>query len=356
MTSRICNILDLTPKELKDRFKELGLEPYRADQILQWIYEKGVYDFEKMTNLSVPLRAKLKESFTIGLPEIAAREKSDDDKSVKLLLKLSDKEFVETVCMVTEKITDPAKTRSTVCVSSQVGCKFHCAFCASGQNGFFRNLTAAEMLSQVLLARDASPEKKINNIVFMGIGEPFDNYNEVLKTIRTLNSAQALHIGARKITISTCGIIPKIEKLGEEGLQVELSVSLHGANDSVRGTIMPVNKAYPVSELIDACRRYAKKTKRAITFEYILIKGINAAEKDARDLARRLKGLLCKVNLIPYNPIEEFPHAQPEYPEIVRFEEILESAGIKTTVRFSKGRDIQAACGQLRSVKTKGKS
>ena len=370
--AELDNVLDLSPKELKDRFKELGLEPYRADQVLQWIYEKGVYDFEKMTNLSVPLRAKLKESFAVRLPEITAKEKSDDDKSVKLLLRLSDKEFVETVCMSAEKSagdpddsrparraprksTEPLKTRSTVCVSSQVGCKFHCAFCASGQNGFFRNLTASEMLSQVLLARDASPEKKINNIVFMGIGEPFDNYNELLKTIRTLNSAQALHIGARKITISTCGIIPKIEKLGEEGLQVELSVSLHGANDSVRGTIMPVNKAFPVSELIDTCRRYAKKTKRAITFEYILIKGINASEKDARDLARLLKGMLCKVNLIPYNPIEEFPHAQPAYPDIVRFQEILEGAGIKTTVRFSKGRDIQAACGQLRSVKMKGR-
>lgn len=351
------NILDLTPEELKKNFEILGIESYRAKQILQWIYEKGVYDFDKMTNLSVPLRAKLKESFTVGLPEIAEKEKSDDDKSVKLLLKLSDKEFVETVCMPTkgERPDGQTKSRSTVCVSSQVGCKFHCAFCASGQQGFFRNLTAGEMLSQVLLARDVSPEKKINNIVFMGIGEPFDNYPELLKTIRTLNSSQALHIGARKITISTCGIIPKIEKLSGEGLQVELSVSLHGSNDSVRGTIMPVNKAYPVSELIGACRRYAKKTKRAITFEYILIKGINASEKEARDLARLLKGMLCKVNLIPYNPIEEFPHAQPAYPDIVRFQEILESAGIKTTVRFSKGRDIQAACGQLRSIKIKGK-
>ena len=357
-TNTVDNILDLTPDELKKRFETLGMEPYRARQILQWIYEKGVYDFDKMSNLSAAHRTKLKDSLKIGMPEIADKEKSDDDKSVKLLLKLNGKEFVETVCMPTkdERPTGQTKSRSTVCVSSQVGCKFHCAFCASGQEGFFRNLTAGEMLSQVLLARDAAPEKKITNIVFMGIGEPFDNYKELLKTIRVLNSPEGLHIGARKITVSTCGVVPKIELLGEEGLQVELSVSLHGPTDTVRGTIMPVNQAYPVKDLINACKRYAKKTKRAITFEYILIQGVNASETQARELAKLLKGMLCKVNLIPYNPIEEFPHEQPSYPEIVRFQEILERSGIRTTVRFSKGRDIQAACGQLRSVKVKAHS
>jgi len=367
----ISKLLELTPEQLKTRFKELGLEPYRADQVLNWIYQKGVYDLEKMTNLSAALRAQLKESFAIGLPEIAERQLSDDDKSVKLLLKLSDKELVETVCIPTTKTSvglrsaikasadlrptteGLSRSRTTVCVSTQVGCKFHCAFCASGQKGFFRNLTAAEMLSQVLLARDAAPDKKITHIVFMGIGEPFDNYSELLKTIRMLNSRQGLHIGARKITVSTCGLVPKIEAFGEEGLQVELSVSLHGSNDAVRGLIMPVNKPYPVATLIEACKRYAKKTKRAITFEYILIQGVNASEAQARDLAKLLKGMLCKVNLIPYNSIEEFPHAQPSYPEILRFQEILQKAGVKTTVRFSKGRDIQAACGQLRSVKIK---
>jgi 23S rRNA (adenine2503-C2)-methyltransferase len=251
-------------------------------------------------------------------------------------------------------IDEEDKKRATVCVSSQVGCKFHCAFRASGQDGFFRNLKMSEIASQVLMARDLAPDKKLTNIVFMGIGEPFDNYAEMMKTVRTLNSKQGLHIGARKITISTCGVIPKIEKLMDENLQVELSISLHGANDAVRGLIMPVNKAHPVKPLIDMCKKYIKKTKRAITFEYILIKGINASEKDARDLAKLLKGMICKVNLIPYNPIEEFPHAQPTYPEIVRFQQILQDAGIRTTVRFSKGRQIQAACGQLRSVQIKG--
>ncbi len=368
----IMNILDFTPEELKAKFQELGLEPYRADQVLQWIYSKGVYDFDRMTNLSLVAREKLKSIFSFSIPEEAERQKSHDDDSIKLLLKLNAGDLVETVYMSATKrrrppagragirpdgfadpFGEPMKDRQTVCVSSQVGCKFHCAFCASGQNGFFRNLTMGEMISQVLMARDAAPNKKLTHIVFMGIGEPFDNYKELLRTIRTLNSKQALNIGARRMTVSTCGIVPKIEAFGEEGIQVELSISLHGPTDAVRGAIMPVNQAYPVKMLIEACRKYAKKTKRAITFEYILIKGVNASEKEASDLVKLLKGMLCKVNLIPYNPIEEFPHEAPSYEEIVRFQQILQRGGIKATVRFSKGQDIQAACGQLRSVRQK---
>ena len=332
------------PEELRVKFSELGIEPYRADQVMGWIYQKGVYDFDRMTNLPVSLRDKLKSIFSIPLPQVAERERSHEDESTKLLLRLYDKDLVETVYIAT-------KDRRTVCVSAQVGCKFHCAFCASGQAGFFRNLTMGEILSQVLMARGQSHDKKLTNIVFMGIGEPFDNYKEILRAVRTLNSKSGLNIGARKITISTCGIVPKIEALSKEGLQVELSVSLHGPNDTVRGAIMPVNKAYPVKTLIEACKKYVKTTKRAITFEYILIQGVNASEREAHQLARLLHGVLCKVNLIPYNPIEEFPHEQPSYKEVVQFQQILQKAGIKTTVRFSKGRDIQAACGQLRSVK-----
>lgn len=356
-TTSLINILNLTPVDLKDRFKALGLEAYRADQVLEWIYGKGVYDFDRMTNLSKDLKDKLKAFFAVLFPEEVREARSHQDKSVKLLLKLKDGDLIETVYMSAAKrdgsaarVGGPMEHRRTVCVSSQVGCKFHCAFCASGQNGFFRNLTMGEIMAQILMARDLSPEKKITNIVFMGIGEPFDNYTELLRTVRTLNAKKGLGLGARKITISTCGVVPKIESLSNEGLQIELSVSLHGASDRVRETIMPVNRAYPVKALLDACKRYIKKTKRAITFEYILIKGINASEKDARELTKVLKGMLCKVNLIPYNPIEEFPHDQPAYPEIVRFQKILQEAGIRTTVRFSKGRDIQAACGQLRSV------
>ena len=341
-----ADVLNLTTEELRKKFSELSIEPYRADQVHQWIFEKGVYDFDGMTNLGVPMRKQLKDHFIIGMPQITERQRSHDDKSVKLLMKLKDGDLVEAVYM-------PLEERKTVCVSSQVGCKFHCAFCASGQAGFFRNLTMGEILSQILAARDQSPDKKITNIVFMGIGEPFDNYAQLLRTIRQLNAKTGLGLGARRITISTCGIVPKIEKLSEEGLQVELSVSLHGPNDSVRGSIMPVNKAFPIKPLIETCKRYASKTKRAITFEYILIHGVNASVNEAIGLGKLLKGMLCKVNLIPYNPIEEFPHAAPTYAEVVAFQQTLQKAGIKTTVRFSKGQDIQAACGQLRSVQIK---
>jgi 23S rRNA (adenine2503-C2)-methyltransferase len=340
------NVLDLTTEELRKKFEAEKIEPYRAGQIHQWIFEKGVYDFDRMTNLSVTLREQLKNKFSVDLPSTVEKQKSPGDKSVKLLIRLKKGDFVETVYIALEK-------RRTICVSSQVGCKFHCAFCASGQGGFLRNLTMGEILSQVLLARDLAEDKKITNIVFMGIGEPFDNYRELLRAIRQLNAKGSLGIGARKITVSTCGIIPKIEALAEEGLQVELSVSLHGPNDAVRGAIMPVNKAFPVKPLIEACKKYVQKTKRAITFEYILVKGVNASAKEAETLGRLLKGILCKVNLIPYNPIEEFPHEAPSYPEIVAFQKILQAHGVKTTVRFSKGQDIQAACGQLRSVHLK---
>jgi 23S rRNA (adenine2503-C2)-methyltransferase len=340
------DVLDLTTDELRKKFESEKIEPYRAGQIHQWIFEKGVYDFDRMTNLSVPLREQLKKSFYVGLPRAVEKQRSAGDKSAKLLIRLKKGDFVETVYI-------SEQSRRTICVSSQVGCKFHCAFCASGQNGFLRNLSMGEMLSQVLLARDLAEDKKITNIVFMGIGEPFDNYRQLLRTIRQLNAKGSLGIGARKITVSTCGVIPKIEALADEGLQVELSVSLHGPNDAVRGALMPVNKAFPVKPLIEACKKYVKKTKRAITFEYILVKGVNASVKEAAALGRLLKGMLCKVNLIPYNSIEEFPHEAPSYPEIVAFQQTLQSHGIKTTVRFSKGADIQAACGQLRSVHLK---
>lgn len=341
------NILDLDPDQVTKRLIAMGIEPYRAGQVLGWIYQKGIYDFERMSNLSYELRARLRRAFRLRMPEIVERRRSHDDRSVKALLRLEDGDTVECVTM-------PVQDRLTVCVSSQVGCKFHCAFCASGQAGFFRNLKMSEILAQLLVARDLSKPRRLTHVVFMGIGEPFDNYTELLRTVRTLNSPQTLGIGARRITISTCGVVPKIRALAEEGLQVELSVSLHGPNNAVRGAVMPVNKAFPVEELIAACHLYVKKTHRAITFEYILIDGVNSAEREARELAKLLEGLTCKVNLIPYNPIQEFPHAPPSYRKIVTFQKILQSQGVKTTVRFSKGRDIQAACGQLRSMHERG--
>ncbi len=348
-TLSLVNILDLVPEELRAKFTELGFDAYRADQVMNWIYSKGVYDFDRMSNLPALLREKIKKSFTIVVPEEAECQKSHEDKSVKLLLKLTTGDYVETVLM-------SFRDRVTVCVSSQVGCKFHCAFCASGQNGFFKNLTAGEIVSQVLKARDLAPDKKITHIVLMGIGEPLDNYAHVLKAIRILNSPKTLQIGARRITVSTCGVVPKIEKLNQEGLQIELSVSLHGPNDEVRQKMMPINRRYPVARLMEVCREYIEKTNRAITFEYILAKDVNASPREARLLTKLLSGMLCKVNLIPLNPIQEFPYKAPSYPEIVLFQKILTSAKIKTTVRFSKGQDIQAACGQLRSVKIGGRS
>jgi 23S rRNA (adenine2503-C2)-methyltransferase len=345
VSSAAVNVLDLTGEELRNKFHEKGIERYRADQVHQWVFAKGVYDFDKMTNLSAELRERIKKDFEVRMPAVKAQQKGGD-KSTKLLLELKNGDSVEAVYM-------PLETRRTLCISSQVGCKFHCAFCASGQAGFLRNLKMGEILGQVLRARDLAPDRKISNIVFMGIGEPFDNYPELLKTLKQLNSKTGLNLGARHITISTCGIVPKIEALSNEGMQVELSVSLHGPNDAVRGAVMPVNKAYPVKQLIEACKKYAKKTHRAITFEYILIKGVNASLTEANQLGRLLEGMLCKVNLIPYNPIEEFPHEAPNYQEIVAFQKKLQSYGVKTTVRFSKGQDIQAACGQLRSVHLK---
>lgn len=340
-----ANVLDFNLEELRIKLKGFQIEPYRADQIFEWIYRKGVYDFEKMSNLPAPARKKLKENFLILIPEVTEALYSHEKDSVKHLLKLADGNLIETVVMT-------ADNRRTVCVSSQVGCKFHCAFCASGQGGFIRNLSAGEIVGQLLRARDEFPDKKISHCVFMGIGEPFDNYRELLKAIRVLNAKEGFELGARKMTISTAGVSSKIEALISENIQVELSVSVHGPNDVIRGAMMPIHRAFPLKNLIEVCKEYTQETKRMITFEYVLIKGVNAAEKDALELVKLIKGMLCKVNLIPYNSIKEFPHEAPTYGEIVAFQRTLQRGGIKTTVRFSKGQDIEAACGQLRSLKT----
>jgi len=339
------NVLDFDLNGLKAEFQRLGFEKYRAAQVTDWVYKKGVYEFDKMKNLPVELQGKLAAKFTIGAGEIKKRSNSEGDASVKLLIQMPDSELVETVYI-------PKGKRRTVCVSSQVGCKFRCGFCASGQAGFFRNLTAAEIIAQLLRARDESKATNdhLTNIVFMGIGEPLDNYPNVLKAIRMMNSPEFLGIGARRITISTSGVVPKMKDLAAEGLQIELSVSLHGANDSVRSQLMPINKKWPIHELLAACKEYTVKTKREITFEYILADGLNADIEDARQLALVLEGFQCKVNLIPLNPIPEFPYKRPTIKQINAFQKELITKKIRTTVRFSSGTDINAACGQLRSV------
>ena len=339
------NVLDFDLPALKTEFERRGVEKFRAAQVSGWIYKKGVYDFDAMKNLSADVKKKLVDNFSIGAGSIKKRSHSAGDSSVKLLVELPDHELVETVYI-------PKGRRRTVCVSSQVGCKFKCGFCASGQAGFFRNLSASEIVAQILRARDESKVSNdhLTNIVFMGIGEPLDNYDNVVKAIRTLNSPDGLGIGARRITISTCGVVPRIRQLAGEGMQIELSVSLHGANDSVRTQLMPVNRAWPIHELLAACGEYTLKTKRDITFEYILADGLNADIEDARQLALVLEGIQCKVNLIPLNPIPEFPYTRPTNARIIAFQKMLAEKKIKSTVRYSSGTDINAACGQLRSV------
>ncbi len=334
------DIKGLGLKELEEILTGWGERPFHARQIFTWIYTKGASDFEAMSDLPSGLRKRLKGNFYIYALRLIKGLKSSEGTE-KFLFELKDNNFIEAVIIPTEK-------RVTGCISTQVGCKFACRFCASGAFGFKRNLEVAEMIEQVLYLRNASRGKKLTHIVFMGIGEPLDNYGPVIKTIRIINSPQAFNIGARRITISTSGIIPAIKKLSEEGLQVELSVSLHAAEDKMRSAIMPVNKIYPLKDLIAACREYIRKTGRQITFEYILIKGINSGLQDALKLSKIFKGMNCKVNLIPCNVNKELKVRPPGKPEMLLFRGYLMKSGINVTLRRSRGKDIEAACGQLR--------
>lgn len=321
--------------------EELGVPRYRAAQLWSWLYLRRAASWSDMKNVPVQLRARLESLFCLEPVSVLRTEGSPGDTQ-KLLLGLRDGERIEEVLI-------PARDRQTVCVSSQVGCRFRCAFCASGQSGFRRNLETGEMTAQVLQAAGSFGSRP-THVVFMGIGEPFDNYDAVIKAARILNDAEGLAIGARRITISTCGIIPGIQRLAGEGLQFELSVSLHAPSDKLRSTLMPANRQYPLPALMDACRAYSGKTKRIITFEYALIKGVNDSDSCARDLARLLAPLLSRVNLIPLSPVEEF-EGLPSPPETADlFIRTLKAAGINATLRASRGSSLKAACGQLRAA------
>lgn len=335
------DIKDLTLEELEEILKDWEEPQFHAKQIFSWIYKKGAADFEQMSDLSASLRKRLKENFYIyGLS--VASELSSCDGTEKLLFKLKDGNYIEGVII-------PAEARVTGCISSQVGCSFACGFCASGLSGFKRNLTAGEILEQILFLKTYAPENKLTHIVFMGTGEPLDNYSNVLKAVRIINSEYAFNIGARRITISTNGIIDGIKKLAGEDLQIELSISLHAADDKTRSSLMPVNKKYPLEELIDTCKDYIKETGRQVTFEYVLIKGVNSALKDAQNLSEIFKGVkLHKINLIPANPIRELKIQPPNKLEILLFRDYLVKQGKNVTLRKSRGIDIDAACGQLR--------
>ncbi len=338
------DIKNLSKTELEDMLVGLGGEPYRARQISRWLYKVGVKSFDEMTDIPLEFRLKLKTKFQISHLAVLDSRRSLLDGTTKYLFRLEDRNIIETVFL-------PEGKRNTICLSSQVGCKFACSFCASAPFGFVRNLSVSEILNEVLSVKNLNENLSVTNLVFMGIGEPLDNYDNVIKAVRILNDKDAFSVGARKITISTCGIIPGIERLKEEGLQIELSVSLHSAEDKVRSKLIPVNKIYPLKDLMPACRDYIKKTNRIITFEYVLIKDVNSSREDAVKLAKLLWHMKCKVNAISYNQIKAKDYKGPSEEEVKLFMETLQKKGITSTYRKSKGEDIDAGCGQLRISK-----
>lgn len=333
------NIKDYTINELKEELKNLGEKPYRAEQIFKWLYQVNVTSFEEMTDLSLELREKLKNEYNICNYNIIERQVSKDG-TVKYLFDILDENAIETVLMT-------YKHGKTICVSSQVGCKMGCKFCASTGIAFIRNLTSGEIVEQ-LLAVQKDLNIKISNIVFMGIGEPLDNFDNVMKAIEIINYPKGLGIGARHISISTCGLVPKIYEIADRDLQCTLSISLHASNNEKRSSMMPINNKYNIEELMKACRYYIEKTNKRISFEYALAKDNNDNEQDAKELVKLLKGMLCHVNLIPINKIEEGKFSKSTNENIIKFRDYLNGKGIVATIRRELGSDIDAACGQLR--------
>jgi len=340
------DIKSLNRDELVSRLRDRGEPAYRADQILQWVYEKQADSFEKMSNLSAALRQKLSSGFELHAVH-ALKTRNATDTTEKFLFQLRDHSLIETVLIPATPGLTSSSDRHTVCVSTQVGCAFACKFCASGLDGVKRNLTAAEIVDQVLQVQKLSGEK-VHNIVVMGMGEPLANYDNLLRALKIVNAPWGLGIGARKITVSTVGLVPRIKQLAEEPMQIRLAVSLHGATDEVREKIMPVNKKYPLNELLTACDYYANARKRMMTFEYILIDSVNDSLEQAHKLGAIARRLHAKVNLIPYNPVEGLPWKRPERNRCKMFQHTLQSHDVTSTLRMEKGTDINAACGQLR--------
>lgn len=329
----------MTLAELRGEFAELGEPAFRAGQVYSWMH-RGARSFEEMTNLSKALRLRLAERYELTAPTAVRKLVSKKDGTIKYLWRLSDGNCVESVLMQYHH-------GNTVCISSEVGCAMGCAFCASTRGGLVRRLTPSEMLDQVLFTQLDSG-LPVSNIVLMGIGEPLDNYDAVLRFLELVNSPEGMNIGMRHISLSTCGLVERIDRLAEENLQLTLSVSLHAPTDEIRSTIMPVNRRYNVQTLLAACKRYFEKTGRRISFEYAMIRGVNDTPEMAKLLASRLRGIAAHVNLIPLNDIPESP-LKPSYPEVVQtFQKILEQHGIPATVRRTLGSDINASCGQLR--------
>lgn len=333
------NILDFDIEEIKEIVVSLGDKAFRAKQIFGWL-AKGVESFDQMTNVPAKLRDALAESYYIGQPKVIADQLSKQDGTRKCLYEFADGARVESVFM-------KYSYGNSICISSQVGCRMGCTFCASTLGGLQRNLTAGEMLGEVLKMRNVTGED-IGHIVIMGMGEPLDNYDEVSKFLRLIHDEQGYNLGYRNITISTCGLIPEMQRFAEDFPQVNLAVSLHAPNGDIRQRTMPIARKYGYDELIKACKEYTVKTGRRITFEYSVIDGVNDSEDNARELASRLKGWLSHVNLIPLNEVEEREYSTAKRANIVRIKEILEDNGVAVTIRRTLGADIDAACGQLR--------
>jgi 23S rRNA (adenine2503-C2)-methyltransferase len=330
----------------REELAELCAPPYRADQILQWVYEKQAGSFEEMTNLPAAFRQELAAKFDLNAVD-AVNTRNATDTTEKFLFQLRDHSLIETVLIPATPGLTTQSDRHTVCVSTQVGCAYGCKFCASGLEGVKRNLTAAEIVDQVLHVQKLSGERA-SNIVVMGMGEPLANYDNLMRAVRILNAPWALGIGARKITVSTVGLVPRIRQLADEPMQLRLAVSLHGATDEVREKIMPVNKKYPLKDLLAACDYYVNTKHRMMTFEYILIDAVNDTLDQAAKLGAIARRLHAKVNLIPYNPVEGLSWKRPTRDRCKAFQHALKTHGITATLRMEKGTDINAACGQLR--------
>lgn len=333
------NIKDYNLEELKNELKEIGEKPFRAEQIFKWLYDEKVQSFDEMTNLSLELREKLKENYTICNFNILKKQESKDG-TIKYLFDVLDGNAIETVLMKYHH-------GNSICVSSQIGCKMGCKFCASTGINFIRNLTSGEIVEQIIRVEQDTGER-ISNVVLMGIGEPLDNYDNVVNAIRLINHPKGLNIGARHISISTSGLVPKIYQLAEENIQCTLSISLHATDNQKRSSMMPVNNTYPIEELLQACKDYIAKTNRRISFEYALAKDNNDNLEDAKQLVKLLKGMLCHVNLIPINKIENGTFDKSSNENIMKFRDYLNDHGIVATIRRELGSDIDAACGQLR--------
>ena len=336
----MTDIRSMTLEELQEAMTALGEKPFRAKQIYEWLHVRLVDDFDEMTNLSRALREKLRENYALWPLQALRVQTSKIDGTKKFLFALSDRQVVESVWMQYHH-------GDSVCISSQVGCRMGCKFCASGIGGLVRNLTVGEMLAQVYAIQKLTGER-VSNVVVMGTGEPFDNYDTLIQFLRMLTDTNGLNISQRNITVSTCGIVPKIRAFAEEDLQVTLALSLHASDNEKRKELMPIAYTYSLGEVMDACRYYFQKTGRRMTYEYSLVGGVNDTREDAKALAGLLRGQNCHVNLIPVNPVKEKGYVQPDRTAVLDFKDKLEKYGINATIRREMGRDIDGACGQLR--------